>query len=161
MKRGVKRSKQQKLIKNSTKKRIETIDLTINKEIHIQHTISDDSNDEKEFISINNFEIQFPPFSSSKRRKDFYTSDSNDKKVNEKIGNKIDSDETDENVNIKKIVEKIVKEIIEKVLHTRNNRKIKKSRISLPYYKEMEDKRKKDLKYKTKPKVVRYLSKLI
>jgi hypothetical protein len=35
MKRGVGRSKQQKLIKNSIKKRVEIIDLTTNKEIYI------------------------------------------------------------------------------------------------------------------------------
>jgi hypothetical protein len=55
-------------------------------------------------------------------------------------------------------VEKIIKKIIEKVLRTRSNRKIKKDRISLPYNKKMEDKRKKNLKYKIKPKVVRCLS---
>jgi hypothetical protein len=131
--------------------------------------VSDNFNDEKEFIFINNFEVQFPFFPFPKRRRDFYTSDSNDEEVNERIGDKIFGDETDENVNmeksdkeiVKKIVEEIVKEIIKKILRTRSNRKIKKGKISLPYYEEMEDKRKKGLEHRVKPKVVRCLTRLI
>jgi hypothetical protein len=123
--------------------------------------MNDDFNDEKEFISINNFEIQFPPPPFSRRRKDFYTSDSSDKEINEGIGDKINGDETDESVNMEEGVEEVVEEIIKKVLRIRSGREIKKDRISLPYYGEMEDKRKKDLEYKIKPKVVRYLTRLI
>jgi hypothetical protein len=87
--------------------------------------------------------------------------DLNNKKINEGIGDKINGDETDENVNMKEIVKKIVKGIIKKVLRIRNNKKIKKNKISLPYYRKIEDKRKKNLEYKTKPKIVRYLTRLI
>jgi hypothetical protein len=40
-------------------------------------------------------------------------------------------------------------------MRTRNGRKIKKGRISLPYHKEMEIKRNEDLKYKVKFKIAR------
>jgi hypothetical protein len=62
---------------------------------------------------------------------------------------------------VEEIVEEIVKKIIEKVLRTRSGKKVKKGRISLSYYREMEDKRKKGLEYKAKSKIGRCLTRLI
>jgi hypothetical protein len=78
--------------------------------------VSDDFNDKKEFVAINNFKIQFPLPPFSRRRKDFYISDLSDKKINERIGDKINDDEVDEGVNIKEDVKKIVKKIVKEIV---------------------------------------------
>jgi hypothetical protein len=97
--------------------------------------VSDNSNDEREFISIEKFEIRFPPsLFFPPRRRDFYASDSSDEKIIKEINNK--GIGGDENVNIeenvKKIIEEdlemIVKEIVEKIVRTRSGKKIKKIR---------------------------------
>jgi hypothetical protein len=124
--------------------------------------VSDNSDDDKEFISIKKFEIQFPlslffPF----RRRGFYASDSNDKKIIERINDKRISG--DEDINIEKSaerivegdVERVVERVVEEIIRTCSDRKIKKARISLPYYGEMEIKRNENLRYKTKFKIAR------
>jgi hypothetical protein len=93
--------------------------------------VSDDSDDYEEFVSIKEFETQFPlslfppPLLSRRRRRGFYASDSSDEEVGENV------------------------------VRTRSDRRVKKARISLPYYREMEGKRNEGLKHRAKPKVAR------
>jgi hypothetical protein len=131
--------------------------------------VSDNSNDQKGFIPIKELEIQYPPsqsLPSRRRRKDFYISDSSDEKINEEIsvegidgdetdGEEGDSEKTDKAVNIEEDIEEVIKEVGEKVVRTRNNKEVKRVRISLFYYEEMKDRRKKDLEYKIKFKIAR------
>jgi hypothetical protein len=90
-----------------------------------------------------------------------YISDFNDEEVKKEINveriddDEINGEEADEGVNMKKGVEKIIEKIGEKFVRTYNNRKMKKARISLPYYEEMEDRRIKNLEYKIKSKIAR------
>jgi hypothetical protein len=118
----------------------------------------------KGFILIKEFKIQytlFPSHPPRKRRKDLYVSDSNDEEINKKInvegidGDEISGEKIDEDVNMEKNVEEIIKEIDRKVVRTRNNKKMKRVRISLPYHEEMEDRRIGDLRYRVKPKIAR------
>jgi hypothetical protein len=126
--------------------------------------VSDDSNDQEGFVFIKKFKIQNPSsllFPSRKRRKDFYIFDSNDKKINEKInikeidGEKTDDEKTDEIVNIKKDIKEIIENINKKIVRIRNDKEIKRARISLPYYGKMEYRRKENLEYKVKSKIAR------
>jgi hypothetical protein len=52
-------------------------------------------------------------------------------------------------------VEKIIKKIGKKVVRIRSSREVKRVRILLPYHKEMEHRRKKDLGYRAKSKIAR------
>jgi hypothetical protein len=89
--------------------------------------VNDDSDDEREFVPIEKFEAQFPPslFLSSRRR-DFYASNSNNKKIIEEANN--EGIGGDKNVNIEENVEEIVEKVVEEVVRTRSNRKVKKAR---------------------------------
>jgi hypothetical protein len=49
----------------------------------------------------------------------------------------------------------IVEKIVEKVIRIRNDKEVKKARISLSYYGKMEIKRNQDLTYKIKFKIAR------
>jgi hypothetical protein len=56
---------------------------------------------------------------------------------------------------MKKDIKEIIEEIGEKVVRIRNNREMKKARISLLYYGKMEHRRKEDLEHKAKFKIAR------
>jgi hypothetical protein len=110
------------------------------KEICIQNAVSDDSNDERGYVLIEELKIQFPPFLFlPPRRRGFYASDSNDEEIIEKISNK--GIGGDGGVSIEKGVEEIVEEVVEEVVRTRSGREVKKARWSLPYHLEMKEKR--------------------
>jgi hypothetical protein len=118
----------------------------------------------EENIPIKKFEIQYTPFPFHPRRrqrKNLYIFDFNDKEVKEKInieeidGDETDGEEADENINMKKIIEKIIEKIGEKFVRIYSKKKMKRARISLPYYGEMEDRRIKNLEYKIKLKIAR------
>jgi hypothetical protein len=126
--------------------------------------VSDNSNNQKEFIFIEEFKIQnslslFFPF--RKRLKDFYISDFSDKEINEKInikeidGEKISDEKVDKIVNMEKDIEEIIEKIGKKIVRIRNNKEIKKIKISLFYYRKMEHRHKENLEYKIKFKIAR------
>jgi hypothetical protein len=94
----------------------------INKKGKIIFIVSDNFSDNEGFISIEKFEFQFQFsrfFPSDKR--DFYTFDSSDEKIIQKISDKgIGGDEgvnIEENIeeDIKEIVEQIIKKIVEEI----------------------------------------------
>jgi hypothetical protein len=116
VKRDVKRFRQQESVKDSTRKRVKIIDLTTNKEIHIQHTLSDNSNDKKGFVSIKDLEAQFPPPPPPpppRRRRGHPASNSSDEEVNEEISDEVDGDEADEGVNMEEGVEEVVEKVVQ------------------------------------------------
>jgi hypothetical protein len=75
--------------------------------------VSGSSSDEEEFVPIENLETQFQPSRPlPPRKRDFYTSDSSDKEVIQKISD--DGIGGDEGVNMKKNIEEGIEEDIEK-----------------------------------------------
>jgi hypothetical protein len=116
------------------------------------------------FIPIEKLETQYTlslPHPPRRRRRDLYVSDFSDEGINKEVSVEgIDGDETggekiDEDVNMEESVEEIIKEIGGKVVHIRNDKEIKKARISLPYHTEMEDRRIEGLGYRVKSRIAR------
>jgi hypothetical protein len=118
----------------------------------------------EEFVPIEKLEAQYtlsPPHPPRRRRRGLYISDSSDEEIKEEINVEgIDGDETggeeaDEGVNMEEGVEEVIDEVGGKVVRTRSGREVKRARISLPYYGEMEDRRIEGLGYRAKPKIAR------